>query len=412
MVDLNEKLMAQGLTPKEPTKEDEGKFKLSPISTYEDILANELNKIKTLTHAREVCTIQLAGTRIKVCITPDTKHFVVLQDCKLTLWGSEKKEMINSLECNAHEVLSISKDGNFILSSDFSSLFVVETLTLNKVHSIPYNGCLAGQISSDGSFIVGTEETDAEKKWVKIVYLDNPSEEIILEGHPESIYAIALSPNDKLVASGGMDRKIKIWSVGERKELFTLKGHASYVYALLFRSDNKHLISGGNDNMVKIWNLDTQEEEFNFKLGGCIDKLSLSQEEKYLIASTEDSKIVFINIEERRQEFTLVHQGTNGVNDISADDDFLITATDNGKLMVWNFKTIAEEWEIRHDLEVSNLCISPNGRIILITTDGSPKFKTYNLESRDIIFELEFGENIKCATFSADNKYIIFGLAH
>ena len=209
-----------------------------------------------------------------------------------------------------------------------------------------------------------------------------------------------------------MDRKIKIWSVGERKELFTLKGHASYVYALLFRSDNKHLISGGNDNMVKIWNLDTQEEEFNFKLGGCIDKLSLSQEEKYLIASTEDSKIVFINIEERRQEFTLVHQGTNGVNDISADDDFLITATDNGKLMVWNFKTIAEEWEIRHDLEVSNLCISPNGRIILITTDGSPKFKTYNLESRDIIFELEFGENIKCATFSADNKYIIFGLAH
>jgi WD40 repeat protein len=50
-----------------------------------------------------------------------------------------------------------------------------------------------------------------------------------LEGHGSSVYALAMSPDGKLLASGSDDHTVKLWSLPEGKVLATLEGHGSSV---------------------------------------------------------------------------------------------------------------------------------------------------------------------------------------
>ena len=64
----------------------------------------------------------------------------------------------------------------------------------------------------------------------------------------------------KLV-SGDNNGDIEIWRVcnNKYKLLQTLSGHAINITCLCFPHDNKLIASGGNDRIVKIWNVETSE---------------------------------------------------------------------------------------------------------------------------------------------------------
>src|SRR5205814_10681279 len=47
----------------------------------------------------------------------------------------------------------------------------------------------------------------------------------LLQSHKDALYALALSPDGKILASGGYDQMIKLWDVESGKEIGTLSGH-------------------------------------------------------------------------------------------------------------------------------------------------------------------------------------------
>src|SRR5215475_11615379 len=105
--------------------------------------------------------------------------------------------------------------------------------------------------------------------------------ELILQtGHTKSANAVAFSPDNRWLASGGKDNVIKIWDLSNGNVLRTLYGHSSNVNALAVSPDGKLLASGsgdinderdlrstmegggvgGEDNTVRIWNVETGRE--------------------------------------------------------------------------------------------------------------------------------------------------------
>ncbi len=44
-------------------------------------------------------------------------------------------------------------------------------------------------------------------------------------GHSSWVYSVAFSPDGKYLASGSIDKKVKLWSVESQKEVTTLQGH-------------------------------------------------------------------------------------------------------------------------------------------------------------------------------------------
>jgi WD40 repeat protein len=121
------------------------------------------------------------------------------------------------------------------------------------------------------------------------------------DGHSDSVLTVCFSPDGKLLATAGMDQKIKVWSVAEGKltqrldnPAFKGLSHPGWVYALRWTSDGKHLVAAGAAPRLRgylsVWEAATGKlvsgQEVN---AGTIFALSLSPDEKAAAIGTGGS---------------------------------------------------------------------------------------------------------------------------
>ena len=103
----------------------------------------------------------------------------------------------------------------------------------------------------------------------------------MLDEHPDSITAIALSPDSMKLATAGEDWVVRLWEVSTGKYINSLKGHPGAVNAVAFSPDGKILASVGS--RLRLWNADTGELlHADPKDLGSIDRLVFSPNGKFL----------------------------------------------------------------------------------------------------------------------------------
>src|SRR5258706_412098 len=78
---------------------------------------------------------------------------------------------------------------------------------------------------------------------------------VVQIGHSGPVNSVAISSDDKTLASGSTDKTIKFWDVTSCTELFTLRGHTDYVLSVVFSLDGKTLASGSADETIKLWDV-------------------------------------------------------------------------------------------------------------------------------------------------------------
>ena len=141
-----------------------------------------------------------------------------------------------------------------------------------------------------------------------------------IAGHTSAIKALAWSPQGAYLASGGEDRIIRIWDLDARKEkVQLLPGHSGPMEDLAWSPDGTYLASGGHDLLVRVWNV---------------------TEGEYLGAFTERIKRPFLH--EKGFEFAV------GMHSVSHEDIVLsLSWAPNGKRLAsasWD-KTVAV-WDV------------------------------------------------------------------
>ncbi|MDF5733720.1 MAG: trypsin-like peptidase domain-containing protein [Rhizonema sp. PD38] len=76
-------------------------------------------------------------------------------------------------------------------------------------------------------------------------------------GDSTSVNSVAISPDGRILASGGTDDTIKIWNLATWQLIRTLQVNSDWVNSVAISPDGRTLASGGYDNTIKIWNLAT-----------------------------------------------------------------------------------------------------------------------------------------------------------
>jgi WD40 repeat protein len=75
------------------------------------------------------------------------------------------------------------------------------------------------------------------------------------KGHEGTVLALAVSPDSRMLATGGADQMIRLWELPDGRPLAQWEGHEGAVTALAFRLDGRGLVSGASDGVLKLWDL-------------------------------------------------------------------------------------------------------------------------------------------------------------
>src|SRR5437879_1359890 len=79
-----------------------------------------------------------------------------------------------------------------------------------------------------------------------------------LKGHTDAVYAVAYSPDGKLLVTASFDNTLKLWDAATGKEIKTYggpTGHSKQVISVGFSQDGSMIASGSTDNTLKTWDV-------------------------------------------------------------------------------------------------------------------------------------------------------------
>lgn len=163
-----------------------------------------------------------------------------------------------------------------------------------------------------------------------------------LAGHEQAVSSVAYRFDGALLATGGFDRRIKLWNVASQIEARTLAGHADMVLALAFAPDGKRLLSGGRDKLVKLWNLAAGEPVRAWEpLPSDANFLVLSPDGGKLLAAGADGVLRILELETGRiLAETKAHDGAILALAVAPDGASVLTTGADKTLRAWSLPSL------------------------------------------------------------------------
>ncbi|XP_067089760.1 transducin beta-like protein 3 [Osmerus mordax] len=185
------------------------------------------------------------------------------------------------------------------------------------------------------------------------------------KAHDKDVNSVAVSPNDKLVASGSQDRTAKLWSLADMSLLGVFRGHRRGIWAVVFSPMDQVLATASADGTVKLWSLQDCSCLKTFEgHDASVLKIIFVCRGTQLLTSGSDGLVKLWTIKTNECVKTLdAHQDKVWGLHASRKDDKMVTASADSNITIWTDVTeieIAEEQAKQEDQilkkqELSNL---------------------------------------------------------
>lgn len=159
--------------------------------------------------------------------------------------------------------------------------------------------------------------------------------------HTDDILGFAFSHNGKLLASGSVDRTIRVWDVETGETVLgPLKGHTDWVCSVAFSPDDRRIVSGSYDCTVRIWDVQTGKQLLQFEgHTSWIWSLAFSSDGSRVASSDDDNVILIWDVDSKCRIHYLQQPEHLVVKIHFSSDDRFIAATGGGHLGIWDVKS-------------------------------------------------------------------------
>jgi len=159
---------------------------------------------------------------------------------------------------------------------------------------------------------------------------------LTLEGHTGYVHAHAVTPDGSLLASGGQDATVRLWSLPDGLPLTTMKGHTGPVGTVALTPDGSLLASASSDESVRVWSL-PEGRPLATVTGHTrhVSALALAPDGSFL-AGVAGGVVMLWSLPDGRLLSTLDgHTGYAGGLAITPDGSLLASAGSDGTVRLW-----------------------------------------------------------------------------
>jgi WD40 repeat protein len=252
-----------------------------------------------------------------------------------------------------------------------------------------------------------------------------PRPRLTLRGHTDEVRCVAISPDGKVLASGGADNTIRFWDLATGKEQATLKKAAiHWVDSVAYSPDGKVLASGAGGNTIKLWDVGTRkarallEKDRQF----ASPKVVFSKDGKSLASGGQCiQEIIVWDVTTGKQMAMLKGHSIYGTKAMAFErtSKALLSVGDDAQVKVWEVATGKNTDTLATADHALAAAFSPDSKAVAtavcvverinernVITDNSVKVWDVATGKKQITLP---AENVWCLAFNPDGKVLATG---
>ncbi|XP_063646951.1 autophagy-related protein 16-1 isoform X5 [Pan troglodytes] len=238
----------------------------------------------------------------------------------------------------------------------------------------------------------------------------------VFDAHDGEVNAVQFSPGSRLLATGGMDRRVKLWEVfGEKCEFKgSLSGSNAGITSIEFDSAGSYLLAASNDFASRIWTVD--DYRLRHTLTGHSGKVLSAKfllDNARIVSGSHDRTLKLWDLRSKVCIKT-VFAGSS-CNDIVCTEQCVMSGHFDKKIRFWDIRSesIVREMELLG--KITALDLNPE-RTELLSCSRDDLLKVIDLRT-NAIKQTFSAPGFKCGSdwtrvvFSPDGSYVAAGSA-
>ena len=227
--------------------------------------------------------------------------------------------------------------------------------------------------------------------------------------HNGIIFCVCFSPDSRWLISGSEDKSVRIWDCRTGQAIgFPLLGHTDGVRSVCI--DDQNIISGSDDGTIRIWSYDTRQL-VGAPIMNASDVLAVALSNGHIAAGVGSDVCIF-NVETRQQIASMKgHSRVVWTVAFSANGHQIASGSEDRTIRIWDARTGKQMHRLDgHTDHVRSIAFSPDGQWIASGSHDKTLRMWHSGSGQLVGVPLtEHTDWVSSVTFSTDGCHIVSG---